>query len=290
MNKMVGNYILLFLLVTNNPVSAWVTWYSSTHHDTNTTPGAGAGDSNEINHQTEDTTSIPGELDILRLLNVTGASPGVSEVLGPSAHLPAYKFRPGYNNVLVPGPGAIAAALTAPAGFTLLFVYRQHRKSLGTLLSVHSPGRVTPWFQATSNLRTGQLVLHYRVTSDSKLHQNSWALQQQQPVPVQHPPRGNGIPPTETKKGNGWTYLALVYNASSSTLTLYLDCQTPKEQPVAGNTGSGTLGFHIPQDALVYFRQEPGFKKKFLGSMQVAKIKSYPISRKDIGWSCNPIP
>lgn len=61
MNNMVGNYILLFLLVTNNPVSAWVTWYSSTHHDTNTTPGAGAGDSNEINHQTEDTTSIPGK-------------------------------------------------------------------------------------------------------------------------------------------------------------------------------------------------------------------------------------
>jgi hypothetical protein len=74
---------------------------------------------------------IAAELDILRLLNVSGATHGVSEVLGPSKHLPAYKFRPGYNNVLVPDPGAIAAALTAPAGFTLLFVYRQHRKTLG---------------------------------------------------------------------------------------------------------------------------------------------------------------
>jgi len=74
---------------------------------------------------------VAAELDILRLLNVSGATHGVSEVLGPSGHLPAYKFRPGYNNVLVPDPGAIAAALTAPAGFTLLFVYRQHRKTLG---------------------------------------------------------------------------------------------------------------------------------------------------------------
>lgn len=280
--------MLFFVLVSSNSVSAWITWYASTHHDFSTTPGA--GDSNEISHQTDSTTSIPAELDILRLLNVTGATPGVSEVLGPSAHLPAYKFRPGYNNVLVPGPGAIAAALTAPAGFTLLFVYRQHRKSLGTLLSIHSPGRVTPWFQATSNLRTGQLVLHYRITSDSKLHQNSWALQQQQPVPVQKPARGNCVPASETKRGNGWTYLALVFNASSSTLTLYLDCQIPKPQPIAGNTGAGIPEFHIPQDSLVYFRQEPGFKKKFLGSMQVAKIKSHPISRNDVGWSCNPLP
>lgn len=74
---------------------------------------------------------VAAELDILRLLNVSGAIHGVSEVLGPSEHLPAYKFRPGYNNVLVPDPVAIAAALTAPAGFTLLFVYRQHRKTLG---------------------------------------------------------------------------------------------------------------------------------------------------------------
>lgn len=285
---MVVTCVLLFLLVSNTSVSGWLTWYASTHHDPSTTPGA--SDSNEIGHQTDSTRSIPAELDILRLLNVSGATPGVSEVLGPSAHLPAYKFRPGYNNVLVPDPGAIAAALTAPAGFTLLFVYRQPRKTLGTLLSIHSPGRVTPWFQLTSNLRTGQLVLHYRVTSDTKLHQNSWALQQQQPVPVQQSARSSCIPAAETRKGNGWAHLALVFNASLSTLTLYLDCQVEKPQPIAGNTGTGTVGLHIPQDSLVYFRQEPGFKKKFLGSMQVAKIKSHPVSRKDIGWCCKPLP
>lgn len=276
--------VLLFLLLSNESVSGWLTWYASTHHDTSATPRA--NDSNEIGHQTDGTTRIPAELDILRLLNVSGAIHGVSEVLGPSEHLPAYKFRPGYNNVLVPDPGAIAAALTAPAGFTLLFVYRQHRKTLGTLLSIHSPGRVTPWFQLTSNLRTGQLVLHYRVTSDLKLHQNSWPLQQQQ----QHSALSNCIPTAVARRGNGWTHLALVFNASSSTLNLYLDCQAKKPQPIAGNTATGTLGLHIPQDSLVYFRQEPGFKKKFLGSMQMARIKSYPVSRKDIGWCCNTLP
>jgi len=80
---------------------------------------------------TEVCAFVADELDILRLLNVTGSTPGVSEVLGPSAHLPAYKFRPGYSNMLIPGPDTVTAALTAPMGFTLLFVYRQQRKSLG---------------------------------------------------------------------------------------------------------------------------------------------------------------
>jgi hypothetical protein len=50
--------MLLFLLVSSNVVSAWISWYASTHHDFNITPGA--GDSNEIIHQTDSTTSIPG--------------------------------------------------------------------------------------------------------------------------------------------------------------------------------------------------------------------------------------
>jgi hypothetical protein len=50
--------MFLFLLVSTNVVSAWISWYASTHHDFNTTPGA--SDSNEIIHQTDSTTSIPG--------------------------------------------------------------------------------------------------------------------------------------------------------------------------------------------------------------------------------------
>ena len=50
--------VVLFLLLSNKSVSGWLTWYASTHHDPSTTPGA--NDSNEIDHQTDSTTSIPG--------------------------------------------------------------------------------------------------------------------------------------------------------------------------------------------------------------------------------------
>jgi hypothetical protein len=56
---MVVTGVMLFLLVFSNSVSAWITWYASTHHDFNTTPGA--GDSNEVSHQTDSTTNIPGK-------------------------------------------------------------------------------------------------------------------------------------------------------------------------------------------------------------------------------------
>ena len=55
---MVVTGIVLFLLLSNESVSGWLTWYASTHHDPSTTPGA--NDSNEIGHQTDSTTSIPG--------------------------------------------------------------------------------------------------------------------------------------------------------------------------------------------------------------------------------------
>ncbi|XP_068082448.1 thrombospondin-2 [Anabrus simplex] len=217
-------------------------------------------------------------VDILRLLNVSAATPGVSLVVGPAPGLPAYKLRPSYGHVQVPSPSAITAALTSSAGFTLVFIYRQHRKSVGTLLSVHSPGRVSPWFQLTSNLRTSQLVLHYRLTSDAKLHQNSWSLVQ---------PHVTAVSPEQRKAGgSGWTHISLALNTTTNMLHLHTDCLPGRDQPLAGNSPYARL--HIPDDALVYFRQEPGFKKKFLGSMQVAKILPYP-SRTHPDWSCEGV-
>jgi len=55
---MVVTGVVLFLLLFNDSVSGWLTWYASTHHDPSTT--LGANDSNEIGHQTVSTTSIPG--------------------------------------------------------------------------------------------------------------------------------------------------------------------------------------------------------------------------------------
>lgn len=59
---MVVTGVVLFLLLFNESVTGWLTWYASTHHDPSTTPGA--SDSNEIGHQTESTTSIPGMFPI----------------------------------------------------------------------------------------------------------------------------------------------------------------------------------------------------------------------------------
>ena len=77
--KMVVNCILLFLLVSGTSVSGWLTWYGSTRHDPSTTPGN--TDSNEINRQTESTTSIAGMLAVACPLVV------VTEVFSASARL-----------------------------------------------------------------------------------------------------------------------------------------------------------------------------------------------------------
>lgn len=63
--------VLLFLLLCNKSVSGWLTWYASTHHDPNPTPGA--NDSNEIGHQTDSTTSIPGMFPVACPLVVVNA-------------------------------------------------------------------------------------------------------------------------------------------------------------------------------------------------------------------------
>nr|CAD7432468.1 unnamed protein product [Timema monikensis] len=90
--------------------------------------------------------------------------------------------------------------------------------------------------------------------------------------------------------GYGWTHLAVSVDVDAGTVTLIQDCQPPRQQPLAGSTAaSSRVAISIPDDALVYFRQEPGFKKKFLGTMQVAKIQ--PLTRKNhLPWICEAVP
>ncbi|GLH04338.1 uncharacterized protein GBIM_10069 [Gryllus bimaculatus] len=168
-----------------------------------------------------------GTIDILRLLNLSARTPGVAQVPGPILNVPAFKLRPGFGLVQVPNPSAVTSALSSSAGFTLVFVYRQHRKSLAG--------------------------------------------------------------------GLGWTFVHLSLNSSTNMLRLQLDCQPAREQPVAGSGGRGGARalpgglvphMHVPDDALVYFRQEPGFKKKFLGSMQVAKVYPYATTQHS-DWTCD---
>lgn len=128
-----------------------------------------------INFQTK---SIPysDEIDVLKLMNVSAKDQGVSVVEGPIPKYPAYKFRLPYGNVPLSNSTAVTQAMNNPNGFTVVFLYRQQKNNLGTLLSVHPPGRLTPWFQLTSNSKMGLLTLKYRVENSPKIRQIEWDL------------------------------------------------------------------------------------------------------------------
>lgn len=109
-------------------------------------------------------------------MNVSAKDQGVSLVEGPIQNFPAYKFRLPYGNVPLPNSTVVTSAMNSPEGFTVVFLYRQQKNNLGTLISVNSPGRLTPWFQLNSNSKMGLLMLKYRIKSSSKLRQMDWEL------------------------------------------------------------------------------------------------------------------
>lgn len=119
---------------------------------------------------------VSDEVDIIKLINVSSQDQGVSLVEGPIRKFPAYKFRLPYGNVPLLNSTAVTAAMNNPNGFTVVFLIRQQKNNLGTLVSVNSPGRLTPWFQLTSNSKTGSLTLKYRVQGSNRLRQIDWGL------------------------------------------------------------------------------------------------------------------
>ncbi|KAL3265368.1 hypothetical protein HHI36_009575 [Cryptolaemus montrouzieri] len=206
------------------------------------------------------------EVDILKLMNVSAKDQGVSLVEGPIRKFPAYKFRLPYGNVALPNSTEVTAAMNNSKGFTAVFLFRQQKNNLGTLISVNSPGRLTPWFQLTTNSKTGLISLKYRLNSSTKLRLMEWILPRQQ--------RKSPIA--------AWTWLSLSMDYESDLVRLDLDCLPSRFESV-GLTSEQTK-IAIPADSLVYFRQEPGRKKKFLGSMQVAKVLPY-VTKKRL-WLC----
>ncbi|XP_066245603.1 kielin/chordin-like protein [Euwallacea similis] len=215
-------------------------------------------------------SEMPLEVDILNLINVTYKDPGVSLVEGPIRKFPAYKFRVTYGNGPLTHSSTVAEAMNNSRGFTVVFLYRQQRNNLGTLLSLHSPGRLTPWFQLTSNSRTGVLTLKYRLRNSNKLNQIDWSL-----------PRHHRKSPLAA-----WIWLSLSMDFQEDLIRLDLDCAPSLFEPIPSRkTSHFQVG--VPRDALVYFRQEPGRKKKFLGSMQVAKVLPY-VSHQRL-WNCAEI-
>lgn len=119
---------------------------------------------------------VTDEVDIFKLMNVSSKNQGISMVEGPIKGFPAYKFRLPYGDVPLANSTNITAAMSNNKGFTVVFLYRQQKNNLGTLISINSPGRLTPWFQITSNLKTGVLSLKYRTDGGSKVHQIDWRL------------------------------------------------------------------------------------------------------------------
>lgn len=214
---------------------------------------------------------LQDEVDILQLLNLSSKAAGVSLTEGPIKGYPAYKLRLPYGDALVSNSTPIVKAMSAPEGFTAVFVFRQQRHTLGTLLSINSPGRLTPWFQVISNMRTGNLILRYRLSSRGKLHQTSWPL-------TSHHRKSWPLA--------AWTWLSVSADYNSSTLRLDVDCLPSRFEHLSSSTSEpGRIS--VPQDSLVYFRQEPGRKKKFLGSIQVAKVLPHVTHQRL--WTCREI-
>lgn len=200
-----------------------------------------------------------GEVDLLQALNVSTALRGVGQSHGPRPldELPAWKLHATFDHVqLPPGPTAhLLHAVQKSHNFVMNFAFRQHRKTIATLLAVNSPGKLSPWLRLTSNLKQGHLMLFYRIKEDTRLHEKIFPL------------------PRHTN----WTLLELTVHGD--VVTLSLECQKARKQRLAGH-----INLHFPKDSLVYFRQEPGFKKKLLGTVQVARVGACPPQERL--WQC----
>ncbi|KAG5878720.1 hypothetical protein JTB14_032833 [Gonioctena quinquepunctata] len=209
------------------------------------------------------------EVDILRLINVSSKDQGVSIVEGPITKYPAFKFRLPYGNIPLSNSTAVIKAMNDPRGFTGIFLIRQQKNNLGTLMSVNSPGRLTPWFQLTSNSRNGILTLKYRLKRSNKLRQLEWSL-----------PKHHRKTPVAA-----WTWLSISFDSHTGIVRVDLDCNPSRFEPLKPGKAHGEI--NVPSDSLVYFGQEPGRKKKFLGSVQIAKVVPYVTEARL--WSCMQI-
>ncbi|XP_037800676.1 uncharacterized protein LOC119595641 [Penaeus monodon] len=88
--------------------------------------------------------------DILELLSINGSQTGVSAARGPIPDTPAWRLRAVYDNIQIEPAIVPKIASTLHDEVTFYFVYKQHKKTLGSLLSINLPGRIKPWLQICS--------------------------------------------------------------------------------------------------------------------------------------------
>jgi len=195
------------------------------------------------------------EIDILSSLNISEEMRGVSVLKGTASQHPAWRFHPPFDHVQLPHDVVTSFLSHLRCSISLFFSFRQHRKSIATLVSINSPGKMSPWFRVTSNLKHGGLSVFYHIKEDTHLHLQEFDLQHL----------------------NNWTRLALTITGQQASL--YINCNAPQTAKLAGQ-----LYLSLPHDALVYFRQEPGYRKKFIGSVQIARLSTGGLEFRP--WHC----
>lgn len=251
------------------------------------------------------------ELDLLHLLNITDHQKGVSLRNGPIKGIPAWRLFSGLDHVQVALESTRDFTQRLASGGTLsaVFVARPNRRSVATLFSVHRPGKMSPLLRAALNFRTHRFVLSYSLpeeSSDDEDEEN--AAEGGEGVPeeegdVAEDAEDSPLPQTENHLSEqnreafalnsanvrhvkfrlspshslNWTWVAIT--VSPRQVTLYVNCDAPRVVPLVPPPS-----LQFPADALVYFRQEPGLKRKFVGTVQVAKLYSGALVSRP--WKC----
>ncbi|XP_050705733.1 uncharacterized protein LOC126991080 [Eriocheir sinensis] len=89
------------------------------------------------------------EWNILGLLSINKTQAGVSSAHGPLPDTPAWRLRDPYDNIQL-GPDLVhKIASTLHDELSLYFVYKQHKKTLGSLISINLPGKIKPFIQVS---------------------------------------------------------------------------------------------------------------------------------------------
>lgn len=253
------------------------------------------------------------ELDLLKLLNVSTLHKGVGRASGPISSLPAWRLFSGMNVVQIPlePESSFRNQLANNEALSAIFVARPNRHSVATLFSIHLPGKMSPLVRLAVNFRTRRFVLSYTVPDPVNMsvseEENNSGERASSRRDFDTADDVNEVDGTEQvpdeaeeafhlnsadvrhvkfrlasyktlKKTHGWTWIGV--NLTPEKVTLYENC----EKPVTVKLVQAPL-LRLPSDALVYFRQEPGLKRKFVGSVQVARLYSDHMTSRP--WMCS---
>lgn len=248
------------------------------------------------------------ELDLLKMLNISDAQKGVGQTAGPIADLPAWKLFSGLNAVQIPlePEERFRDKLVSSNALSAIFVAKPNRRTVATLFSVHLPGKMSPLLRVAVNFRTRRFVLSYTVPDGVRkpatlvseapeldfggephygLADGAEDLEQTVDVEgfqlnsanVRHVKFKLASAGT-TKKKLGWVWVGVT--VTPERVVLYENC----EDAVSAELAMSPL-LRFPSEALVYFRQEPGLKRKFVGSVQVARMYSGHFVGRP--WACD---